>query len=185
MKIKFIRKKNNYDGSQLISHWIYNSFSLLGDAALSFIGPCQVKENLIDLIDRRKDNFIYSPAMLHFIVEHFGVSLKEIVLRQRILVAIVAEEINFIKGQMIINRKGNDLFYNDKKLSVSIATVSRVSGLIHLGLNISLDKKVPVDAACLTALKIKPEELAKKVLQRYAEEQDNFKKSLVKVRSVD
>jgi uncharacterized protein len=38
-----------YEGYQLSPHWIYRTLNLLGDAAVGFIGPCQV--NLTEMVD--------------------------------------------------------------------------------------------------------------------------------------
>ena len=47
----------------------------------------------------------------------------------------------------IIIRDGDDIMIGDaRKLSVSIATLSRFSGLIHVGININVGEGCPVDA---------------------------------------
>jgi uncharacterized protein len=184
LKTKKLKKKIKYDGRQLASHWIYENTGILGDSLVSFEGPADVLEHLVDQIDRKKHQFIYSPLMLHFIVEHFGASLKEIVLRQQILVDIVFDEINRMSGKIILEGRGNDLFFKGKKLSVSISTVSPISGLIHLGLNIKIDQKVPVKAAGLIDAGIPSGKLSEIVMRKYSQFCEYFDRSLIKVRGV-
>ena len=53
-----------YEGHQLSPHWIYRTFDLLGDAAVGFIGPCQVNlTEMVDLEDVKASAPIYSPLM--------------------------------------------------------------------------------------------------------------------------
>ena len=72
-----------------------------------------------------------------------------------------------------------------KKLSVSIATKSITSVLIHTGLNI-LSEGAPVKASGLTSeLGIEDiENFAKEVMKRYAAEIDDIKSAATKVRGV-
>ena len=95
IQVKFVEKKIAYTGEQLRSHWAYRSFDLLGDSAVAFVGPCDVRpEFMKDVEDLKAASRIYSEEMLHFIVEHFGCALDMAVLRQRLLMAIMAENLN-------------------------------------------------------------------------------------------
>ena len=63
--------------------------------AVAFVGPCDVRpEFMKDVEDLKAASRIYSEEMLHFIVEHFGCVLDMAVLRQRLLMAIMAENLN-------------------------------------------------------------------------------------------
>ena len=67
-----------YDGSPLGGHWAFRVHGIQGDSLLAFMGPCDVRvEALADLQDARDGAFIYSPRMLHFVLELFGPSLEE------------------------------------------------------------------------------------------------------------
>lgn len=184
LRTKIIKKNIKYDGRQLRSHWIFENFNLLGDSLVAFTGPSEVSENLVDIIDKKRKVFIYSPLMLNFMAEIFGAGLKEIILWQQLLVSIVFEEINKLSQKLLLERKGDDLFYKDKKLSVSIATVSPVSGLIHLGLNIKTDQKIPVKAVGLKALGIPFDFLARQVLKKFSQDFENMKIAAQKVKGV-
>ena len=64
-----------------------------------------------------------------------------------------------------MSRRGNDLYYLGRKLSVSIATKSPVSILMHFGINIKTEG-TPVPTAGLLELHIDPIILASKVLEK-------------------
>lgn len=150
MKLKYITDKEIiYTGEQLRSHWIYENCDILGDAIVSFVGEADVSfVNMVDIQDIKKSAPIYSSKMLNFIIEHFGSTMNEIILRQRLFICIIQNTLNEILEGNFVDRKGDDLFYKDAKLSVSIATLSPVSGLIHVGINID-SKNAPVKAAGL------------------------------------
>lgn len=191
MKSLFIDKEIKYIGSQLAPHWIYKNFHVLGDAIVSFIGEVDVKiTEMVDIEDVISNSPIYSKKMVNFIIEQFGISLSECVLRQRFLICIIIEELRIIlKDKFQIRRSGDDIFVNingkDKKLSVSIATKSTTSGLIHTALNID-PEGAPVDACGLTTdLGItNVEEFAKNVMKRYIEEDTEILEATCKVRGV-
>lgn len=191
MKSLFIDKEIKYIGSQLAPHWIYKNFHVLGDAIVSFIGEVDVKiTEMVDIEDVISNSPIYSKKMVNFIIEQFGISLSECVLRQRFLICIIIEELRkILKDKFQIRRSGDDIFVNingkDKKLSVSIATKSTTSGLIHTALNID-PEGAPVDACGLTTdLGItNVEEFAKNVMKRYIEEDTEILEATCKVRGV-
>ena len=191
MKSLFIDKEIKYIGSQLAPHWIYKNFHVLGDAIVSFIGEVDVKiTEMVDIEDVISNSPIYSKKMVNFIIEQFGISLSECVLRQRFLICIIIEELRIIlKDKFQIRKSGDYIFVNinikDKKLSVSIATKSTTSGLIHTALNID-PEGAPVDACGLTTdLGItNVEEFAKNVMKRYIEEDTEILEATCKVRGV-
>jgi len=171
-----------YTGEQLTSLWAFRTFELQGDSVVAFAGPCQVdREHLVDLADAAAGAHIYSERMLHFIVEHFDASLRETIARQRLLVALAAD---LVRPQAAgLARRGDDLYLGERKLSVSIATASPVSTLIHLGLNIS-STHTPVPALGLADLGLAPEPLARELMQAYAREIAGIAAARAKVRGV-
>ena len=191
MESLFIKDEIKYIGSQLAPHWIYKNFHILGDAIVSFVGETDVKiTEMVDIEDVISNSPIYSKKMVSFIIEQFGISLSECVLRQRFLICIIIEELRkILKDKFQIRRSGDDIFVNidgkDKKLSVSIATKSTTSGLIHTGLNID-PTGAPVDACGLTTdLGITNiEEFAQNVMKRYIEENKEVIEATCKVRGV-
>jgi len=81
-----------YNGRQLSSLWAYRTWGVKGDSIIGFRGPCDIDfADMIDLEDVLSRSAIYSPDMLHFIVEHFDHDLEKGVLKQRLLIAIIKE----------------------------------------------------------------------------------------------
>jgi hypothetical protein len=181
-KAVFLRKAQLYTGEQLRSHWARVVCGVDGDSVVAFIGPCDVTpEHMKDLEDLLAGSRIYSEKMLHFIVEHFDVSLTEMVWRQRALMALMAEELNRRLKRARVRREGSDLYDGDRKLTVSIASASPVSALIHAGINISR-RNTPVPTRGLGDYRIAPTPFAKAVMERYAEECRNAWRARRKVR---
>ena len=184
MKTKFIDGEIKYIGSQLKPHWIYKNFNLRGDSIVAFVGECDVKlTEMVDIEDVMNNEPIYSKKMLSFISEQFGINLVEGVLRQRLLITIIKELLE--EDGITVKRNGDDLIINGGKLSVSIATKSITSVLIHTGLNI-LSEGAPVKASGLESeLGIKDvKKFALQVMQRYSEEIDDIIEAASKVRGV-
>lgn len=184
MKTHFIENEIKYIGSQLAPHWIYKNFKIQGDAIVAFVGECEVKlTEMVDIEDVINNEPIYSKYMLSFITEQFNVELVEGVFRQRLLMCIIKEALE--KRGFLVRRNGDDLFVNDKKLSVSIATKSMTSVLIHTGINI-LSEGAPISVSGLESdLGIKDiKEFALEVMKNYSEEVDDIVLASTKVRGV-
>ncbi|MDD3012713.1 MAG: DUF366 family protein [Candidatus Gastranaerophilales bacterium] len=183
----FIEKEICYTGKELSPHWIYKNFNIQGDAIVSFIGECEVKlDNMVDIEDVLTNSPIYSEKMLHFIVEHFNIPLMEGVLRQRLLVAIARDVIlSRLPNPAELIRHGDDLYYQEGKLSVSIATKSITSVLIHLGINI-VSKNAPVKAAGLKSeLNLKDIDcIASDIINNYTQENNQIINASCKVKGV-
>ena len=173
-----------YEGWQLQPHWIYKNFKVQGDAIVGFIGECEVKlTEMVDIEDVINNEPIYSKNMLSFITEQFNVDLIEGVFRQRLLICTIKEALE--KRGINVVRSGDDLFVDGKKLTVSIATKSLTSILIHTGINID-STGAPVKACGLTSeLGINDiDEFAKEIMTNYAEEIDDIIMASTKVRGV-
>lgn len=184
MKTKLIEHEIKYEGWQLSPHWIYKNFKIQGDAIVAFVGECEVKlTEMVDIEDVINNEPIYSKSMLSFISEQFNVGLVEGVFRQRLLICIIKEALE--KRGYKITRSGDDLFFEDKKLTVSIATKSVNSILIHTGININ-SEGAPVKASGLASdlglFDIK--DFAREILNRYSQEIDDIILASTKVRGV-
>ncbi len=184
MKTLYIDKDIKYIGSQLAPHWIYKNFNIQGDAIVAFCGECEVKlTEMVDIEDVINNEPIYSKYMLSFISEQFGINLVEGVLRQRLLVTCIKEALE--RRGVVVVRNGDDLFINNKKLSVSIATKSITSVLIHTGLNIlSEDAPIPVSALKSDLGIDDIKEFAIEIMEKYSEEILDIIQASTKVRGV-
>ena len=184
MKTKYLEQEIKYEGFQLAPHWIYKNFKIQGDAAVAFCGECEVKlTEMVDIEDVINNEPIYSKNMLSFISEQFNIGLTEGVLRQRLMICTIKEALE-CRG-IKLTRSGDDLYWNNKKLSVSIATKSVNSVLIHTGINID-SEGAPVNACGLTndlgITDIK--NLALEIMDRYSEELEDIVLASTKVRGV-
>jgi len=180
----FVDKLITYDGRQLSSLWAFKNFGVQGDSIIAFRGPCDVKiSEMVDLEDVLTGAFIYSEQMVHFIIEHFDMDLEKTVTRQRLLIAIMRDILCGAGAPQQLHRIGDDLYLGQRKASVSIATLTPVSSMIHTGVNIS-SRNTPVPTIGLEDMNIKPVFFAQKVIAAYCEEMENITKARCKVRGV-
>jgi len=172
-----------YTGAELRPLWILDTFGAQGDAIAAFIGPCDVTvEHMVDRLDVLQGATITAARMLHFIVEQFAeAGLLAAVLSQRLLVCVAADVLR--EAGVSLERRGDDLFVGSRKLSVSIATISAVSSLIHLGLNVD-PAGAPVPAVGLAELGLDARRVGEAVLERYAAECASVHAARCKVRAV-
>ena len=182
-----VDEKIKYDGTQLRSLWAFNSFGIQGDSIVCFRGSCDIKfNNMVDMLDVQKGDSIFSEDMLHFIIEHFDMDLEKTIIRQRLFISIIKDIIE-IYTNYHFTRDGDDLYRDDAKLSVSIATLTPVSSIIHTGINIS-SKNTPVktiglyDVGCEDSCILN---LANKISDCYVMEIQSIKMARCKVRGVD
>lgn len=177
-----------YTGKELRPHFALSQLGLRGSGIVAFLGPCRVETaELVDWEDRLENERIEARLMVHFIGEFFGVSLREAVLAQRLLVATVAESLNekLSPGKPFL-RTGNDLHLGDRKLSVSIVTSSPVSQLLHLGINID-PTGAPVSAVGLQEFfpdQAHITEWVRQILQAFSKEMEGVEWACTKVRPV-
>jgi hypothetical protein len=182
LKAHVAAEEITYTGEQLRSLWIYRTFGIDGDCIAWFVGPCDVAgDHLVDQVDATAGDFIKAARMLHFIVEHFDGDLDHAILRQRLLVCLAREKLaGDVQG---LRRVGDDLFVGERKLSVSIATVSPVSTLIHFGINID-PTGAPVAACGLPEFGLDPLRMAEKIAAAYVAEVKRMAKARCTVRGV-
>ena len=177
----WVDERVGYDGAQLVAHWILAHTGIVGDALVAFRGACRVRDaEMADLADVGGPG-IAGDDMLHFLMERFEDAPLECgVWRQRLFAVVVAEALA-ARG-LATRRDGDDLFVGDGKLSISIATRSPVSTLLHFALNV-VDTGTPVVTAALADHGIDPRQLADDVLARFAAEDAGVRDARAKVRA--
>ncbi len=172
-----------YRGPELSSHFAYRTFDVIGDSCVAFIGGCWVETpDLVDLADQKKGERIFSKQMLHFILENFDPDLHKAVFRQRLFAAIVQQELVY-RGVPHVVRRGDDLYVGEAKLSVSIATLTPVSAVIHFGINV-VSQGAPVKALGLADFQVEARAFALAVMDAYRAECDSIDEARWKVRAV-
>lgn len=166
-------------------------YGLLGDSIVAWCGPCDVKlSEMVDGEDRRANANICGDLMLHFLVEIFDTNLFSAVALQRLLATMVLEAVETLAEQnqnlnqnekrLRLRRDGDDVYWGEKKLSISIATSSATSELIHFAVNV-VNKGTPVPTAALEDFKIQPNLFAKRVGERFVAEVDSIRAACRKV----
>jgi hypothetical protein len=205
MEFKFIEVKEKYDGSQLVSLRSYLKHKILGDSIVAWIGACDIPfEHMVDGEDLNAGAVIRGDRMVHFIVEKFDSSLLAAVCLQRLLASIVRDYLMEKAGERelagTLYRSGDDIYASARagggakagmggkalagaKLSISIATQSPVSSLIHFAVNVT-NKGTPVKTLSLEDLDVEPKKFAMDVMKRFTQEVQTIREATMKVRWV-
>lgn len=180
LKTHWLDKRVDYDGNQLQAHWIYKNTGIKGNALVAFIGAANVPiDHMVDQEDVLNQAPIYSPRMLHFLGEWFIDSLDQGVLLQHLFTSELYESL-LERGIRGMHKRGNDIYFENRKMSVSIATRSGVSVLMHAAVNIDTDG-TPVPTSGLAELGIDGETFGKNLLERFHSQSQVWANARVKV----
>jgi hypothetical protein len=182
MRTQWLDETIAYDGAQLRAHWALARTGLVGDVLVGFRGPCRVADaEIADLADVDGPG-IAGDDMVHFVWEAFDhADLLLAVHRQRLLAAQARELLAELAPRATVQRDGDDLWVGDGKLSISIATVSPVSALVHFAVN-ATPGGAPVRTATLQELGVEPIAFGRALLARIAGEQQSIADARAKVR---
>ena len=185
MKTYFNPKELAYDGSQLQPLYAYLNHKILGDSILSWIGPCDISfDHMVDGEDLVEKAEIRGSKMLHFIIEIFPAELRVGVFSQRLFASIARDYLQSkskaLNGDLLL-RSGDDIYWKDKKLSISIASRSAVSTQIHFAMNVSTTG-TPVKTTSLEELKLDPKSVAEDLMKLWAQEFTEIDQATKKVR---
>jgi hypothetical protein len=183
---RILPDKIKYDGSQIAPLWAY-SMGIKGDSMVIFHGPMDVtSDNMKDLEDKKSGKTIQGDDLIHIIVERFDspASIRLAYYMQRLLIVCIRDVL--MRQGIQTTRFGDDLFIDDRKLTVSIATAGVTSEKIHCGININTEgTPVEVRTAALSELGIidwKP--LAQEIAETYINEMEDIEGDIVKTRSL-
>jgi hypothetical protein len=175
-----------YDGSQIAPLWAY-SMGIKGDSIVIFHGPMDVTfENMKDFEDEKAGKTIKGDDLIHCIVERFDspASMRLAYYMQRLLIVSIRDVLG--KHGITTIRKGDDLFVDNGKLTVSIASAGITSEKIHCGINITTQGTPPdVRTAALSDMGIKDwEAVAKEIAQTFIREIEDIEGDIVKTKSL-
>ena len=148
------------------SHWALLKFDLWGNSMVIFKGPIKIEpKEMIDLKELKRGTAFPDGDLLHFVIEHFGDDIEKGVLRQNILVNIAEEKISHrLSGRRIL-RWGDDLYDEDRRITLTAVATTPVSIKIHLGICITSDTEAGFVG--LSEYGLEPEELAEVVGNQY------------------
>ncbi len=188
MQTHFIEKKFAYDGSQLRSLFAYLDHGVLGPSIISWQGACSIPfDHMVDGEDLLAKAVIEGDEMLHFIIEIFDRDLFAGVSLQRLFASICKDYLNpqavMALGDKGLIRDGDDIFFEDRKLSISIATKSPVSTMVHFAMNVT-NKGTPVKTLSLEDLKLDARKTAEDVMNLFRNEYVSIITATQKVRPV-
>jgi hypothetical protein len=173
-----------YDGSQLRSLFNYLEHDLQGDSILAFVGPCSVAlTEMVDGEDQKAKAEIASDKMLHFLIEVFHQNLFSAVCLQRLMADLAISTLKKLSSKEAVRdlrREGDDIFLAEKKLSISIATVSPLSQLIHFALNVTT-KGTPVPTLSLEDLDVDPKIFGEQLGEAFRREFEDIAGATTKV----
>ena len=177
-----------YDGQQLHSLFAYLEHGILGPSIVSWRGACDIPfSRMVDGEDLLAKAVIQGQEMLHFIIEVFDRDLFSGVALQRLFAAITRDYLQkqaakTLSGHHLI-REGDDLYWGDRKLSISIATKSPVSTMVHFAMNIT-NQGTPVKTLSLEDLDLDPRQVASDLMDLFKKEYSDIVVATQKVRPV-
>lgn len=188
LQCRFLNQKIHYDGSQLRSLFGYQDHGVLGDSLIAWQGSCDVSDDhMVDGEDLRANAKIRGGHMLHFIFETFVGNLITGVCWQRLFAAVMRDiivEMAIEKSLALkLKRDGDDLWCEDRKLSISVATVSPASVLFHFAVNVD-NVNTPVPTLSLVDLGVDAEQLVQRVFAKWTAEFNSIVAASKKVRWV-
>ena len=188
MQSHYIEKKFAYDGTQLRSLYAYLDHGILGPSIISWQGPCSISfDHMVDGEDLLAKAVIQGDEMLHFIIEVFDRDLFSGVLLQRLFASITRDYLQAnartVLGGDHLHRDGDDIYLGDRKLSISIATKSPVSVMVHFAMNVT-NQGTPVKTLSLQDLKLEPRRVAEDLMTLFRKEFISIATATQKVRPV-
>ncbi len=188
MKSIFIDKEFKYDGTQLRSLFAYLDYELMGDSVTAWVGACDIpNEHMVDGEDLLLNAAICGDKMLHFIVEKFDISLFAGVSLQRLFASLAVDQLVDLMAdkELAINlyREGDDIYLEDRKLSISIATQSPTSTLVHFAVNV-INDGTPVSTLSLEDLDVNPKIFAESLMAAFCKEVETITQATQKVKWV-
>lgn len=188
MQVHFIDKNFAYDGTQLRSLFAYLDHGILGPSIVSWQGPCSISfDHMVDGEDLLAKAVIQGDEMLHFIIEVFDRDLFSGVLLQRMFASIARDYLQAnaegALGDNSLVRDGDDIYLDDRKLSISIATRSPVSVMVHFAMNVT-NKGTPVKTLSLADLKLDPRRVSEDLMTLFRKEFVSVVTATQKVRPV-
>lgn len=186
MIFRILSNKIKYDGSQMAPLWAY-TMGVKGDSMVLFHGSMDVTlESMKDVEDKIGKKAIKGDNLIHIIVERFDspASMRLAYYMQRLLIVCIKDVLE--RHGIRTKRKGDDLFVDDRKLTVSIASAGVSSEKIHCGINLTT-KGVPDDIK-VVALEdfgiLEWKAIAQEIAINYIEEIDKIEEDIVKTRSL-
>ena len=188
MKLAVMDMPLLYDGSQINPLWAYEYLDVRGDSIVVFRGA-MIVSNIKDVEDEKNKKAIEGIDLIHFIVERFDspAGIRQAYYLQRILVVCIQDVLR--NYGLSSERRGDDLFVDGKKLTVSIATAGISSEKIHCGINLT-ERGTPPEASAvgLYELGIDPDrwkDIGREIAERFVFEVEDIESDICKTRCLN
>jgi hypothetical protein len=189
-----INDQKIYDGSFIHKRFAYRYFrerTLPIGNIVSFVAPCEVTLNLIDLEDSLEKDYIYSDYMVHFCWEIPNLDPFGAVCFQRLFNTSIANILHKTINKPI-EMKGDDLIVHSEhsqggivqtkgKASVSITYSKENVAIGHTGVNITAGKKAPAFAFSTNITPQQAEKFQNEVIEQFYAMADNIFVATTKV----
>jgi hypothetical protein len=189
-----INDQKIYDGSFIHKRFAYRYFrerTLPIGNIVSFVAPCEVTLNLIDLEDSLEKDYIYSDLMVHFCWEIPNLDPFGAVCFQRLFNTSIANILHKAINKPI-EMKGDDLVVHAEhnqggiiqtkgKASVSITYSKENVAIGHTGVNITAGKKAPAFAYSTGLTQAQAEKFQNEVIEQFYAMADNIFVATTKV----
>lgn len=189
-----INDQKIYDGSFIHKRFAYRYFrerTLPIGNIVSFVAPCEVTLNLIDLEDSLEKDYIYSDLMVHFCWEIPNLDPFGAVCFQRLFNTSIANILHKTINKPI-EMKGDDLIVHSEhnqggivqtkgKASVSITYSKENVAIGHTGVNITAGKKAPAFAFSTNMTPQQAEKFQNEVIEQFYAMVDNIFVATTKV----
>ncbi|HII70729.1 DUF366 family protein [Methanopyrus kandleri] len=176
------REELEYDGSQLRRAFAHERYGIKGRAVVVFRGPMDVRtEYTADAEDVGSP--IRGNDVLHLLVDDPTRADPLVAgLLQRLLV-VVTKEVIEKELSTDLDRDGDDLLHDGRKLTVSVFKPAGPGSLAHLGINVTTEG-VPVPASSLRDLGYRgdPLDLGRRVAVEFVREITDVELDLTKIR---
>ncbi|WP_456484310.1 DUF366 family protein [Methanopyrus kandleri] len=176
------REELEYDGSQLRRAFAHERYGVKGRTVVVFRGPMDVRtEYTADAEDVGSP--IRGNDVLHLLVDDPTRADPLVAgLLQRLLV-VVTKEVIEKKLSTDLDRDGDDLLHDGRKLTVSVFKPAGPGSLAHLGINVTTEG-VPVPASSLHDLGYRgdPLDLGRRVAVEFVREIMDVELDLTKIR---
>jgi hypothetical protein len=131
MQKHLVSERLTFDGSQFETGWADKHFGVTGESIVAFLGP-------LDIISQ-EEGFAQSweafdkSEMLHLVVEHSHGDLEKLGLQHHLLISLLKEKLNHRLRGDLVQRWGQDLFYESAQITISTALLVSSSAFIYVG----------------------------------------------------
>ncbi|MDA1353676.1 MAG: DUF366 family protein [bacterium] len=163
MKSFYIDKPHEFRDLDLKSGWVKRLVDCKDDCIVSFQGRYYSKVLEMEHVKNATLPFEFE-QLLHFVVEHKGVSWVDIEIRKRLFLSLMADRLG--EG---FSRVGGKVSYFGENLNISHTRATKRSGTFHVGVFL-YNEEMPVPTTSLDQFDVPVKDFALSVMHDYQNE---------------